>query len=62
MLQAYIKNTDLFHKMCFKCIYFFCRNNIARHIHKYEAVFGSFMDIGIVVTFLSLTRILSFRL
>ena len=25
------------------------------HFHKYEAVFGSFVDIGIVVTFLSFT-------
>ena len=25
------------------------------HVHKYEAVFGSFVDNGIVVTFLSFT-------
>ena len=25
------------------------------HVHKYEAVFGSFVDIVIVVTFLSFT-------
>ena len=30
------------------------------HVHKYEAVFGSFVDIGIVVTFLSFAWILSF--
>ena len=34
----------------------------AGHVHKYEAVFGSFVDIGIVATFLSFTWILSFRL
>ena len=32
------------------------------HVHKYKAVFGSFVDSGIVVTFLSFTGILSFRL
>ena len=25
------------------------------HVHKHEAVFGSFVDTGIVVTFLSFT-------
>ena len=34
----------------------------AEHVHKYEADFDSFVDIGIAVTFLSLTWILSFRL
>ena len=32
------------------------------HVYKYEAVFDSFVDIGIVVTFLSFTLIFSFRL
>ena len=34
----------------------------AWHVHKYEADFDSFVDIGIVVTFLSLAWILPFRL
>ena len=31
------------------------REKTIGQVHKYEAVFGSFVDIGIVVTFLSFT-------
>ena len=43
---------SVFHKLSNKEILV---GDLYGHIHKYEAVFGSFVDIGIVVTFLSFT-------